>query len=82
MLAKPGPSLYTQYYRTVWYLRRSIFFAARSIAGYLQIRSAGLGIVIKNEKRQVNVKILQNIMEGIKIKGDKIGMPCTHCTVI
>ena len=47
------------------------------------INSSGLTskgpIVIKNEKRQnSNVEY----RDGIKSKGDKIGMPCTHSTLI
>ena len=41
--------------------------------------------MFNNERRQVNVEIIQIKMEyrdGLKIKGDKIRMPCTHCTVI
>ena len=40
-----------------------------------------LGIVIKNE-RKVNEKFFKlEHGDGIKIKRDKIGMPCTHSTV-
>ena len=38
-----------------------------------------------DSRQQVTVKIRQIIMEyrdGLKIKGDTIGIPCTHCSVI
>ena len=69
------------------YLGRDIFLLLVALLDtYLVTNTISrLGIVIKNERRQV-IKNSSNYnveyRDGIKSKGDKIGMPCTHSTVI
>ena len=57
-------------------LRHSIFLLLIALLDTCTNIISRLGIVFKNERRQVNWNV--EYRDGIKIKEDKIGMPCTR----
>ena len=67
------------------YLRHSIFLLLVTLLDTHLVANmiSTLGLVLKNESRQVNSSNYNvEYGDGIKNKGDKIRMPCTHSTVI
>ena len=69
-----GPHASHIYIYSPSYLQRSIFLLLLAFMDTCTNMISRLGIVIKNERRL----IIELYRDGIKIKGDKIGMCCTH----